>query len=101
MPTIDHTTGCMKGSTFEKGTFSGTTAYTVQMWGAPLPATVWVRPTAGSVTVSYSVDDGVNYTAITALTAAAAYVDTSLTGPVTHLKFVGDGATAAGTWGVC
>lgn len=95
-----NTIGSM-GGLFAKGSFSGTTAYTVKMKFAPLPATVWVRPTAGTVSVQYSVDDGVNYTAVATLTAAAAYVDTQLTGPVTHLKFVGDGGTAAGTWGVC
>lgn len=95
-----NTNSVMSGS-FAKGTFNGTTAYEIKMKFAPLPATVWVRPTAGTVTVSYSVDDGVNYTAVTALNASAAYADTSLTGPVTHLKFAGDGATAAGTWGVC
>lgn len=89
------------GGLAQSGTFNGTTAYTIAMKGAPIPATVWVRPTAGTVTVSYSVDNGVNYTAVAALTASAAYADTSLTGPVTHLKFAGDGATAAGTWGVC
>lgn len=86
---------------FQKGSFSGTTATDIKMKFAPLPATVWVRPTAGTVTVSYSVDEGTNYTTVTALSAAAAYADTVLTGPVTNLRFVGDGVTAAGTWGIC
>jgi hypothetical protein len=89
------------GGLTQNGSFSGTTAYTVAMKGCPIPATVWVRPTAGTVTVSYSVDNGTNYTTVTALTAKSAYSETAMTGPVTHLKFVGDGATAAGTWGIC
>jgi hypothetical protein len=91
----------MAGRNYKAGSFSGTTAFPIDMIDAPLPCTVWVRPSAGTVTVSYSVDGGTNYTTVSALSAAAAYADTSLTGPVTHLKFVGDGATAAGTWGVC
>jgi hypothetical protein len=89
------------GGLTQNGTFSGTAEYVRAMKGCPIPATVWVRPTAGSVTVSYSTDDGTNYTAITALTAKSAYTEASMTLPVTHLKFAGDGATAAGTWGVC
>lgn len=95
-----NTNSVMSGS-FAKGTFSGTTSYEIKMKFAPLPATVWVRPTAGTVTVSYSVDEGANYTTVTALSAAAAYAESALTGPVTNLKFTGDGVTAAGTWGVC
>jgi hypothetical protein len=87
--------------TFQSGSFAGVTAFLVKMKYAPLPATVWVQPSAGTVSVLYSVDDGVNYTAVTALTSAAAFSDTVLTGPITNLKFVGDGSTAAGTWGVC
>lgn len=95
-----NTNSVMSGS-FAKGSFDGTTAYEIKMKFAPLPATVWVRPTAGAVSVLYSVDEGVNYTAVTALTAAAAYADSQLSGPVTNIKFVGDGGTAAGTWGIC
>lgn len=95
-----NTNTVMSGS-FAKGTFSGTTTTDIKMKWAPLPATVWVRPTAGTVTVSYSVDEGVNYTAVTSLSAAAAFSDSVLTGPVTNLRFAGDGVTAAGTWGVC
>ena len=95
-----NTIGVMGGS-FAKGTFSGTTSFIIKTKWCPIPATIWVRPTAGAVTVSYSVDEGVNYTAITDLTSAAAYADVALTGPVTHLRFVGDGGTAAGTWGIC
>lgn len=94
-------TSSVMGGSFAKGSFSGTTSYEVKMKFAPLPATVWVRPTAGTVTVSYSVDEGANYTTVSALSAAAAYADTQLTGPVTNLKFTGDGVTAAGTWGIC
>jgi len=94
-------TNSVMGGSFAKGSFSGTASYEVKMKFAPLPATIWVRPSAGTVTVSYSVDDGANYTAITALTAKAAYDDTQLVGPVTNIKFVGDGVTAAGTWGIC
>jgi hypothetical protein len=89
------------GGSFAKGTFNGTTPTEIKMRYAPLPATVWVRPTAGTVSVLYSVDEAVNYIAVTALTTASAYSDTVLTGPITNLKFVGDGGTAAGTWGVC
>lgn len=95
-----NTNSVMSGS-FAKGTFSGTTAYEIKMKFAPLPATVWVRPSAGTVSVLYSVDEGTNYTAVTALTASAAYADSVLTGPVTNIKFVGDGVSAAGTWGIC
>jgi hypothetical protein len=89
------------GGSFAKGTFSGTTPTEIKMRYAPLPATVWVRPTAGTVSVLYSVDEAVNYIAVTTLTAASVYSDTVLTGPITNLKFVGDGGTSAGTWGVC
>ena len=89
------------GGLTQNGSFSGTTAYTIAMKGCPIPATVWVLPTAGTVTVSYSVDGGTNYTSVTGLTAAAAYSDIALTGPVTHLKFAGDGVSAAGAWGIC
>ena len=95
-----NTNSVMSGS-FAKGTFSGTSSEAIKMKFAPLPATVWVRPTAGTVSVLYSVDEGTNYTAVLTLTAIAAYTDVTLTGPVTNLKFVGDGITAAGTWGVC
>jgi hypothetical protein len=95
-----NTIGVM-GGIFARGAFNGTNAYVLNMKFAPIPATVWVRPTAGTVSVLYSVDDGVNYTAITVLTASSVYEDTTLTGPVTHLKFVGDVGTAAGTWGIC
>ncbi len=91
----------MMSGLFQKGSFNGTTATDIKMQYAPLPATVWVRPTAGTVTVYYSVDNGTNWTAVTALSAAATYADTVMTGPVTNLRFVGDGVTAAGTWGVC
>lgn len=86
---------------FQRGTFAGVASYDIKMKYAPLPATVWVRPSAGSVSVFYSVDDGDNWVAVTALTAKAAFADTVLTGPITNLRFVGDGATAAGTWGIC
>jgi hypothetical protein len=95
-----NTNSVMSGS-FAKGTFSGTTAYEIKMKFAPLPATVWVRPSAGTVSVLYSVDEGTNYTAVTALTAAAAYADLTINGPVTNIKFVGDGVTSAGSWGIC
>lgn len=94
-------TNSVMGGSFAKGSFAGTASYEVKMKFAPLPATVWVRPTAGTVSVLYSVDEGANYTAVAALTAAAAYADSQLSGSVTNLKFVGDGATAAGTWGIC
>lgn len=86
---------------YQAGTFNGVEAFVVGMKYAPIPATVWVRPSAGTVSVLYSVDGGTNYTAVTGLMAAAAYSDALLSGPVTNLKFVGDGATAAGTWGIC
>ena len=95
-----NTNSVMSGS-FAKGTFSGTTAYEIKMKFAPLPATVWVRPSAGTVSVLYSVDEGTNWTAVTSLTSSAAYADTVLTGPVTNLRFSGDGVTAAGSWGIC
>ena len=94
-------TNAVMGGSFAKGTFSGAAEYIVKMKFAPLPATVWVRPTAGTVSVLYSVDEGTNYTAVADLTAEAAYSETQLTAGVTNLKFVGDGVSAAGTWGVC
>lgn len=86
---------------FTKGSFAGTNAFEVNMKYCPIPATVWMRPTAGTVSLLYSLDGGVNYTAVTGMTAVAAFADIDLTGPVTNLKFVGDGGTAAGTWGIC
>jgi hypothetical protein len=94
-----NTIGVMGGS-FAKGTLNTTTVYIVKMKFGPIPATVWVRPTAGTATVSYSIDEGVNYTTVTSLNGVAVYSEAQLTGPVTHLKFTGD-ASAAGTWGVC
>ena len=94
-------TNSVMGGSFAKGSFSGTASYEVKMKFAPLPATIWVSPTADTVTVSYSVDDGSNYIAIAGLTAKAAYADIQIVGPVTNLKFVGDNAPATGTWGVC
>lgn len=70
--------------------------------GMPLPATVWVRPAAGdTVTVSYSTDNGVNYTVWPA-GAVTAYAEDILDSGITHLRFqrtAGSGVTS--TCGVC
>ncbi len=71
-----------------------------QMTGAPLPATVWVKPAAGdTVTVSYSPDNGTKYTVLAVITAD--WEDRFESG-VTHIKFqrtAGTGVTS--TCGVC
>jgi hypothetical protein len=77
---------------------------TPQVWpvaGAPIPGTLWVRPTAGNtLTVAYSTDNGVNYQSLTSLTGATAYSETVVNSGFTHLKITCSG-TQGGTWGVC
>lgn len=93
-------TNSVMGGLFAYGTLNTTSEYEVKMKFAPLPGTVWVRPSAGTATVSYSVDNGVNYTAVAGLNGVASYSEAQITGPITNLKFTGDGSSA-GTWGVC
>jgi hypothetical protein len=77
-------------------------AQTWRMAGAPLPATLWVRPGAGeTLTISYSTDGGTNYQSLTALTGAAAYTETQVSAGFTNLKITSAPGTTAGTWGVC
>ena len=83
------------------GTFSGTQEF-VELTPAEsirYPRTVWVNPTAGLVTVQYSVDGGLNWSAVPGMSGLSGNSDATLLVPVTHLKFFGD-ATAAGTWGI-
>lgn len=93
--------GTMRGL-FLSGVLANGNAQVFSAVGMPLPATVWVNPANGdTVTVSYSLDNGVTYTeweqgAATSLTADV------LVGGVTNLKFqrtAGSGTTS--TFGVC
>lgn len=93
-------TNSVMGGLFATGSLNTTTVYEVKMKFAPLPATVWVRPSAGTATVSYSVDNGVNYITVASLNGVSTYSEAQISGPITNLKFTGDGS-AAGTWGVC
>ena len=76
------------------------TAVTIEMFGAPVPCTIWTVPAAGdTVTVSYSVDNETTYETI--VTTTVAWEDVIETG-ITHLKFqrtAGTGTTS--TYGVC
>ena len=93
-------TNSVMGGLFATGSLNTTTEYEVKMKFAPLPATVWVRPSAGTATVSYSVDNGVTYTTIVSLNGVSIYSEAQISGPITNLKFTGN-ASAGGTWGVC
>lgn len=76
---------------------------TAQSWSMdlmPIPATLWVRPGGGTLTVEYSTDGGANYQAITALTGAAAYTETQVTSGFTNIRITPSG-TDGGTWGYC
>lgn len=64
----------------------------------PIPATLWVRPAGGTLTVEYSVDGGVNYQSLTALTGAAAYADTIVQAGFTNIRITPSGADG-GSWG--
>lgn len=76
-------------------------AVIVNMGRAPLPSTVWTRPVAGdTVTVSYSVDGGANYTAWP-LGAVTAYAEDARTTSCTQIKFQRTaGAGITSTYGV-
>ena len=81
------------------------TAVVEPMNGAPLPSTVWANPVAGdTITVSYSLDNGVTYTAwsLGAITSDSATKQLAFFSGVTHIKFqrtAGTGTTS--TCGVC
>ena len=76
-------------------------AYSFDATFFPLPATLWVRPTAGNTfTVDYSTDNGANYQSLTALTGSTTYSETVVTSGFTNLKITTSG-TQGGTWGVC
>lgn len=94
--------GSWKGSGIEGLTaLVDGTAVIIEMFGAPVPCTVWTVPAAGdTVTVSYSTDNEANYDVI-AVTAAAKW-EGRLESGITHLKFqrtAGTGVTS--TYGVC
>lgn len=63
------------------------------------PAVLWVRPAGGTWTVEYSVDNGVNYQALTGLTGATAYSEVVAEAGFTHLRITST-STAGGTWGI-
>lgn len=76
------------------GTLSDATPVSVDMRGAALPATVWVKPTNGdTVSVEYTYD-GTNWVAWPNGTASAYSVDV-LDAPVLALRFTR--ATGSGT----
>lgn len=87
---------------FKSGTLADGNAAYISMLEAPLPATVWTTPVAGdTVSVWYSVDNGVTYNAWPNGAVTAFAKDTLLSG-VTSLKFqrtAGSGTTS--TYGVC
>lgn len=91
----------MKGSV-KSGVLSDGTARDVVGAGLPLPATVWTRPAAGdTVTVSYSVDGGVNFTTWPS-GAVTSFAQEVLVSGVTHIRFQRTaGAGTTSTYGVC
>lgn len=84
------------------GTLESGTAEIVNMYAKPLPATVWTTPVAGdTVTVSYSVDNGVSYV-IWPNGAVTSFSKDVLLSGITHLKFQRTaGAGVTSTYGVC
>lgn len=92
----------MLGTNFASGVLSSSAPVTVEMAGAPIPATVCVNPAAGdAVMVEYSCDGGASYDPwpIGAVTGRTSY---TLESGVTHLRFqraAGSGTTS--TYGVC
>lgn len=84
------------------GVLESGTAEIVNMYAKPLPATIWTLPVAGdTVTVSYSVDNGVSYNTWPN-GAVTAFSKDMLVSGITHLKFqrtAGSGTTS--TYGVC
>lgn len=72
-------------------------AVIIEMKAIPVPRTVYVIPAVGdTITVKYSLDEGVTYTAWTK-GACTSYTDDVLTGPVHSLSFqrtAGSGTTS-------
>jgi hypothetical protein len=65
----------------------------------PIPCTLWVRPAAGNtLTVAYSIDGGLNYQSLTALTGATAYSEIAVSAGISHIKITGS-STGGGSWG--
>jgi hypothetical protein len=82
------------------GTLPTTTEVIKPMHGIPLPATVWVRPSSDTITVSYSTDGGTNYQTWPN-GAVTAYSQDILTSGITHLKFVATTGNSSNQYGVC
>lgn len=82
------------------GTLPNNTAVVVPMINAPIPATVWVRPSSDTITVSYSTDGGTNYQTWPN-GSVTAYSQDILVSGITHLKFQATAGNANNSYGVC
>ena len=91
---------------FAKGKFTAGTAVVVSMAGSRSISLVWCKAAgATTITVEYSVDDGVSYDAWPGdapVTAASVTKQRQqqLTGALTHVRFTPSVADAASTYGV-
>jgi hypothetical protein len=96
-----HNRGSM-GGLWKTGVLQNTTAFILDMKGAPLPALVWARPNAGdTVLVEYSTDNGANFSN-TLIGSTTVYSETTLTAGITQLRFtLTVQATNNSSWGVC
>lgn len=83
-------------------TMASGTALVIPMTGAPIPATVWARPSGGdTVTVSYSTDNQANWITWPS-GAVTVYTEDILNSGITHVRFQRTaGTSAASTGGVC
>lgn len=65
----------------------GSDVQTFEMKGYSFPSTVFAAPGSGySITVSYSVDGGVNYTSWSA-GSVSSFTESVFDAPISHLKF--------------